>query len=47
MKQNIHMRALDWSYEQHNYDIHIIKQYGYAILGACFEVLGAEVSWVD
>ena len=47
MKQHIYMRALDWSYTKSNYDSKIIKNYGRAVLRACFEVLGAEVSWVD
>jgi len=46
-KQCIQMRALNWDYTEYNYDSQIIKQYGYAVLGACFEVLGAEVNWVD
>ncbi len=46
-KQCIHMRALNWNYTEYNYDHQIMDQYGYAILRACFEVLGAEVSWVD
>lgn len=47
MKQNINMRALDWSYTEYSYDLQTMDQYGYAVLRACFEVLGAEVSWVD